>query len=221
MTRTIWWSVPVALLHAGCGGTNGDGNGAGAASGAGGNAAVGGFTSGGTSAGTGAAGAGTGGSSGGAMGGSSGSAGSSAGKGGSSGSAGSSAGKGGSAGSAGSLVPTGSIGPGPVTCSSVTGDCTNAACCRAITGYSCVASFAECPCSAQGACTAVGCEVNADCGAEKCCALRNTRASPGYVATSCKSACDEATEVAVCATVTDCADGEECLPGSAGFSFCF
>lgn len=117
--------------------------------------------------------------------------------------------------------PSGTIGSGPIACSSVTGDCAGTACCQAIIGWSCVATFAECSCSAMGNCTAIGCVSNVDCGGGKCCALHNTRASPGFVATSCKSACDPATESPVCVTVADCATGETCEPNPSMFSFCF
>jgi hypothetical protein len=84
-----------------------------------------------------------------------------------------------------------------------------------------VVSYSACECSVMGNCTAVGCDSNADCAGGVCCALRNTRASPGFVATSCKQACDPGTELPVCATEADCGAGDGCEATASGFNVCF
>jgi len=73
----------------------------------------------------------------------------------------------------------------------------------------------------MGSCTAIACEKNADCASgTKCCALRNTLTSPGYVASSCKAECDS-NERQVCTSDADCAQGEGCETTSVTFKICF
>jgi hypothetical protein len=218
MTKVVLIGFALAVAGAGCNGSGDDdatgGTGAtggttqqGGSSGAGGGTAISG------TGGTASGGKATGGSSGGPTSG----AGGSAARGGSGGTGAVS----GSAGSPAVPVANGSMGVVPIHCSMTAGDCTGTACCRDPLSYSCVAAFSDCECSVMGRCTAIACEKNADCAAgSKCCALHNTLTAPGYVASSCKTACDS-NESQVCTSNTDCGADEACQSTSVTFSICF
>jgi hypothetical protein len=228
MTKVLLMGLALAVAAAGCNGGGDDDatGGTGATAGTtqqGGSSGVGGATGGGTTGGTG--GTTTGGTGGTTTGGTAGAA--TAGKGGQTAGAGGSAAHGGSgavSGSAGSStipVADGEMGVAPIHCSMKAGDCTGTACCRDPISYSCVAEFSDCTCSVEGRCTAIACEKNADCASGlKCCALRNTLTGTGYLASSCKAACDS-NETQVCTADTDCGSDEQCMPTSVTFNICF
>jgi len=123
-------------------------------------------------------------------------------------------------GSAGVVIPrpTGTMGAA-VECGSTVGECMGTACCRAITGWSCVSDFDDCACSVEGRCTVVGCDEPADCNGGRCCGLVNPRSSPGYLASSCKAEC-ESGEREVCVTDDDCLGSDTCNTGTE-FDWCF
>jgi hypothetical protein len=119
-------------------------------------------------------------------------------------------------------MPTGTIGSGTIPCGGNLECGAGNACCRDILTPICVDAFTECECSVRGNCTVVGCESHADCPGARCCALPNSRSSPGYVATFCETSCAAASARDVCTTANDCSQsGDDCTTTSLPFGVCF